>query len=362
MSIVANIKATTTCLDCVGDTGAIAVNAIGFLEDSSFLFNGIILPRYPENINSSLRVLFNLVTGRGISKSDNLERDISMIYKLNNNIGVLGRELTYVKQPFRSGVAYNVCLADSSTRIGSIYVDVKTSISPLIGYAGSIKGFKTNKVANDDSILILSVSYCYRSRVNRVVLGVVADGVSSLGKGYYASSESIKTFTEGLIKYIYLEGDLTPDAIYRIYKGTAEYVLKLNLANNSSTATTFTAIIYPVLGKSLFVHVGDTRIYYFSNSELRKLTEDDKLQGTNTLTKAIGVRVDEPTMGVIDFNIEDVFILLSDGVYNVINEKEMREILIETRNPYKVVKKVLFLCEKRKTRDDASIGVIKRLM
>jgi serine/threonine protein phosphatase PrpC len=355
-------KTTTSSLECVGDTGALAINAVGFLEGSSFLFNSVVLPHSPGVIGESLRTVFKLLTSRSIGGLGNLDDEVSIVYRLNNEIGVIGRGLTYDQVPLGRGVVYNIYIAGGFTRVGNIYINVRNIISPFIGYAGSIKGLKANKVANDDSILLMGISYCYGSRVNRVLIGVVADGVTSLGRGYYASSEAIKFFTEGITRYVYLEGDLTPEAVHGIYRETAEYVLKLNLANNSSTATTFTAIVYPVIGRAIFVHVGDTRVYYYSGGELRRLTQDDKVEGTSALTKAIGIRVDEPSMGSIDFSVGDALTFLSDGVYNVVSENEIREILGKTKNPYTVVRSILSMCESRRVRDDASIGVVKRLM
>jgi len=355
-------KTTVSSLECTSDIGALAINAVGSIEGYNFLFCGVMLPHSPRFISESLRTVFRLVTLRNVEGSGDLNREVSMVYRLNKDVGVIGSGLTYVESPFRNGVAYNVYITDGFTRVGSIYVDVETLISPFIGYAGSIKGFRASKIANDDSILLMGISYCYGSRVYRLLLGEVADGVSSLSRGYYASSEAIKSFAEGIIKYIYLESELTPETVYKIYRETAEYVLRLNLANNSLTATTFTAIVYPVMGKAIFVHVGDTRIYYFSGSGLRRLTEDDRVEGTSALTKAIGIRVDEPVMGSINFNVGDTFVLLSDGVYNVVGENEIRGILSKIKNPYIAVKRILSLCEGRRVKDDASIGVVKRLM
>jgi hypothetical protein len=94
---------------------------------------------------------------------------VSIVYRLNNEIGVIGRGLTYVQVPLGRGVVYNIYIAGSFTRVGNIYVNVRNIISPFIGFAGSIKGFKASKVANDDSILLMGISYCYGSRVNCVI-------------------------------------------------------------------------------------------------------------------------------------------------------------------------------------------------
>jgi len=353
-------RVSTASLCCGADAGAIALNTVGFLEEKGFSFNGILLPRSTRGLEGALRALFEVLAGKRSSMNE-VSNALSMVYRLNDGVDSVGGDLEFVKAPFGGGCVLDVYLAGTAVRVGSMYLGVENVAPPFIGWAESLRGLRRNKVTNDDSVLVLGMAYCYGNHARRLVLGAVADGVSSLGKGYCASSESIKAFAAKVIRYAYLEQDLTPQALSEIYEETAGHVLKMNLANNSSAATTLTIVAYPVLGRAQIVHVGDSRAYLFSRGTLIRLTEDHKVPGTSVLTRAIGVRVDEPMTRAVDFEPSDSMILVSDGVYNVLRESEMRDFLSKTNNPYVVVREVLGMVEKRRTRDDASIGVITRL-
>uniref|UniRef100_A0A7C5Z0S8 PPM-type phosphatase domain-containing protein n=1 Tax=Ignisphaera aggregans TaxID=334771 RepID=A0A7C5Z0S8_9CREN len=350
------IKFSTSSLCCESDSGSIALNFAGFVDDRNYIFNGIVFPKLPRNFGFVIESLFDFLQG----KLSNVN-DFSMVCQLNNKFLILGEDLSVDKVISRKGSILNIYLTGSTTYVGGIYLGINNIISSIIGYADSLKGFRANKEVNDDSILVLGMDYCYGDNVKKIILGVVADGVSSLGKGFFASSEAIKIFVAKVLQHVYLEQGLTLEDLSRTFRETAKHIYELNLANNKATATTFTAFVYPVQGKACIVHVGDTRAYIFSRSKLMLLTEDHKIPGTNVLTKAIGVEIVEPMYRVINFKPGDTILLISDGIYSVIGEDELTKLLLKIRNPYDVVKTVLKIASDRKVSDDASIGIIKKL-
>lgn len=101
--------------------------------------------------------------------------------------------------------------------------------------------------------------------------------------------------------------------------------------------------------KSYYVigHVGDSRTYLYSqHSSLRQLTKDHSLvqeqvdsgnlhetqaetsRLRNVLTKAIGVKPHQE-MDLITGQVQpgDIFLLCSDGLYNMVNDKEIEDVL-----------------------------------
>jgi protein phosphatase len=97
----------------------------------------------------------------------------------------------------------------------------------------------------------------------------------------------------------------------------------------------------------LTAHVGDSRIYRIRGSEMIQLTQDHSLaqelvrQGvmteeealysapSNVLTRALGVKA-KVTEDIIYHSVEsgDIFLLCSDGLYNMVDEDDMVRIVV----------------------------------
>jgi PPM family protein phosphatase len=99
----------------------------------------------------------------------------------------------------------------------------------------------------------------------------------------------------------------------------------------------------------IYAHVGDSRIYLFRDGNLQKLTSDHSLlqelidlgqiseqQGEeflykNIITQAMGTESVKPPIGVIDLLPGDSILMCTDGLSDLVNKKELQEIL----NTYK---------------------------
>ncbi|MBL8398838.1 MAG: serine/threonine-protein phosphatase, partial [Candidatus Accumulibacter sp.] len=97
----------------------------------------------------------------------------------------------------------------------------------------------------------------------------------------------------------------------------------------------------------LVAHVGDSRFYRLRNDKLSRLTHDHSLvqerldsgmisaeaarcaDYRNLLTRAVGVdRQVEPELHVHQTELNDVYLLCSDGLYDMIEESEIRRTLL----------------------------------
>jgi len=92
-------------------------------------------------------------------------------------------------------------------------------------------------------------------------------------------------------------------------------------------------------------HVGDSRIYLLRKDRLEQLTCDDTMAQLSvemgymkteeaavhplrhSLIQSLGQGVDEVQTAVMDFKTGDIFLLCSDGLYDMISDSEIREIL-----------------------------------
>ena len=95
-------------------------------------------------------------------------------------------------------------------------------------------------------------------------------------------------------------------------------------------------------------NVGDSRVFLYRDGQLLQLTEDHTYVNTllkagvisreqaamddrkNVITKALGAEVTvEPDFFQVNFIKDDVFIICTDGLYDEVDEDEMKKIIEE---------------------------------
>ena len=186
-------------------------------------------------------------------------------------------------------------------------------------------------------------------------LFIVADGMGGANAGGVASSMAIEyvkqlileKFDEVKEDRIFLQ-DLIKDAII----GANKYIYEKSLENEqySGMGTTIVvAIVYK--GKVFIGHVGDRRIYRIRKHIIRQLTKDHSYvqilvqNGTitreeaenhpqkNMLVKALGCEETvEPDVMVKGFLKDDILLMCTDGLTNMIKVNEIYEEVINGKD------------------------------
>ena len=186
-------------------------------------------------------------------------------------------------------------------------------------------------------------------------LFIVADGMGGANAGGVASSMAIEyvkqlileKFDEVKEDRIFLQ-DLIKDAII----GANKYIYEKSLENEqySGMGTTIVvAIVYK--GKVFIGHVGDSRIYRIRKHIIRQLTKDHSYvqilvqNGTitreeaenhpqkNMLVKALGCEETvEPDVMVKGFLKDDILLMCTDGLTNLIKVNEIYEEVINGKD------------------------------
>jgi len=158
------------------------------------------------------------------------------------------------------------------------------------------------------------------------VLAAVADGVS----GYEGGREAAEYTVRGLLADYYATPDTWPvaQALDRVLKAVNSWVQHEGSVRPAlaGMATTLTCLV--LRGTCYyFSHVGDTRLYLLRDGFLARLTSDhvwDRPEMEHVLTRAIGLDTRlsiDHGMGPIRAN--DVFLLVSDGVWGSVSEYEL---------------------------------------
>lgn len=207
-------------------------------------------------------------------------------------------------------------------------------------------GFKSDKGLkrsnNEDACFVLLPDKVY----------VVADGVGGGNAGEIASRTAVSEIANYVVehpianmtnKYAivnYLQSCLD-EANSKIFRMANTY------KENTGMATT-AVIVYAAFGKVFITNVGDSRVYLYRGGQLVQLTEDHTYVNTllkagvisreqaamddrkNVITKALGAEVTvEPDFFQVNFIKDDVFIICTDGLYDEVDEDEMKKIIEE---------------------------------
>lgn len=173
---------------------------------------------------------------------------------------------------------------------------------------------------------------------------VVADGIGGREAGEIASATAVRIVAEKT----WAEPDGDPAEMLReaFYEANNFLYRKGKKPGLDGMGTTMTAAIVRD-DKITIVHIGDSRAYLFNKDGIRQLTQDHSLVAQlvrdgqlkpeearnnphrNILLKAIGQdSLAEVDMVETTWKKGDYLLLCSDGLYNLVEEKEMKDITL----------------------------------
>ena len=192
-------------------------------------------------------------------------------------------------------------------------------------------------------------------------IAAIADGVSMGGMG----REAAQTTVTSLVRDYFGTPETwdTTVALDRIIAAQNSWLAGLNRRRAPACGlTTLTALV--LRGQSYaLAHVGDTRAYLLRGSELAQLTHDHAVEHpdfSHKLLRAVGAEdrlVVDYSQG--DLHVGDVFILLSDGVHNVVPAKRLQALAMD--NAQALSEQLVQLALEQGTRDNATALVVRVL-
>ena len=197
---------------------------------------------------------------------------------------------------------------------------------------------------NEDSF------YITEDQFSKLQLFILADGMGGCNAGEIASNQAITSAR----KYIETNFESTPkdrENLMKLIKSSIEYanmvVYEESLKKEELEGMGTTLEVCLIYNNRAYIgHVGDSRIYRIRNDFMRKLTQDhsyvEKLvqEGTitkeqaehhekkNILMKALGCNAYvEPDVMVKGFQKEDILVICSDGLTNMVNIQDINKIV-----------------------------------
>ena len=240
-------------------------------------------------------------------------------------------------------------------------------------YAKSDKG-KVREINED---------YFYISTsLDEVQLYILADGMGGYNGGEVASKLAVQT-AKNYIENNFKETEKDRDSIIQLLGSSMEYAnmvvyekAKENPELQGMGTTLEICLIYN--NKVYIGHVGDSRIYRIRKQFIRKLTQDhsyvQKLvkEGTitneqaahhpqkNMLMKALGCNAFlEPDVMVKGFLKDDILIICSDGLTNLVDQQTIYE--MASKNIEQATKDLVNLANDRGGYDNITVIVIKNI-
>ncbi len=207
----------------------------------------------------------------------------------------------------------------------------------------------------------------------RDTLFVIADGMGGHQAGEVASAIAVETV-------LAVEMDADPVASLRRAVLSANSAILEEMAKNEdfSGMGTTVAILLLKTDQAFISHVGDSRIYQLAEGNLVQLTNDHSFVAElikngsiteeeakihpqrNVLTRALG------TEGHLEFEVNsfsihsgDKFLLCSDGLTGIVDEKKIKEILMSGKTPQIIADQLVEQANKDGGTDNISVIVIE---
>lgn len=192
---------------------------------------------------------------------------------------------------------------------------------------------------NEDSLLVTEPE-----------IFIVADGMGGQAAGEVASKILVDTAKNFLPK---IPAPLTEDILIKsILKANAEILKEVRENKNYRGMGTTATILHIYKNRAYYAHIGDSRLYRVRNENIEQITEDHSYVETlvkrgeitqaearvhplkNILTQAVGADDDiEVDSGSFKIFTEDIYMLCTDGLTNMVSDEDILKILLSSKNP-----------------------------
>lgn len=186
----------------------------------------------------------------------------------------------------------------------------------------------------------------------------VADGIGGCSDPRRASESAVRTL---LNDYYATPESWSPImALGRVTASINAWMFRDGQHLEMGLGTTLLAALFR--GRRLtLLWAGDSRAYRYRNGTLERLTRDHLFPSPDTslLTKAVGMDSSfHPDIRQEILHVGDRFILMTDGVWHVLNDLELTRLSKTETDPDKLAKRLVSLAEEKKSWDNATAVVV----
>lgn len=249
-------------------------------------------------------------------------------------------------------------------------------------HVGKLSDIGQTRERNEDSFFTVQSVLQHNYGQEPFGLFIIADGMGGHQKGEIASALAARTAAQHILKDIYLpylSGDSQSAANRPINEVLITAVESANIAVQEVVpdgGTTLTIAL--VMGKSAYIaHVGDTRVYWFNQENLKQVTKDHSLvqrlvelgqetpEGAlthpqrNVLYRAIG----QGSAMEVDIYVQhlppgSVLLLCSDGLWGPVKNDTIRETINTSATPQEACERLIATANKNGGEDNITAIVV----
>jgi PPM family protein phosphatase len=237
-----------------------------------------------------------------------------------------------------------------------------------VAYAGATDPGRIRR-CNEDNLLILPETGVF----------AVADGLGGLDAGDVASSTALAHLHDLCSSPTSFVGDGdTARYLEAIIAAVNSHTYEHRMVLGKNMATTLALVQLGGSGTALAAHVGDSRIYYWHDGELTRVTSDHSLvnelykQGTLTasqaeqspqrhvITRAVGAEPTVlPTLKSINVAPGDKLLLCTDGLTSMVPDKEIAQCLrSEQADTGRIVEQLVHLANEAGGHDNITVILV----
>lgn len=206
---------------------------------------------------------------------------------------------------------------------------------------------------------------------------IIADGMGGHNSGEIASKMAVDAISNYILQFPELFSDDTTlsDSIRASMEKANEIIFSAAMEQEANFGMGTTLTVAVVNNKKLYIgHVGDSRVFLIRDSKMIRLTTDHTYieelvkNGSitreeaashpkrNVLTRAIGcernIKVDTYVYGLQD---NDLFLMCTDGLTNMLSEVEILDIVKKTEDPESICSELVMTANDRGGEDNITV-------
>ncbi|MGQ0639191.1 MAG: Stp1/IreP family PP2C-type Ser/Thr phosphatase [Gemmatimonadaceae bacterium] len=191
----------------------------------------------------------------------------------------------------------------------------------------------------------------------QIGLFIVADGMGGHAAGEVASEMAVQIVSRELSTIGDLHGDGVRDRVSRALREANRAIFERTLAESDKQGMGTTASVLMLAGKRYLIgQVGDSRVYMLREGGLKQLTKDHSYVQeqvdaglltpeqaryhpySNVITRCVGAGESiEPDTFAGEVKTGDVFLLASDGLTGMVDDRRLQQLLLSRATARRVV-------------------------
>ena len=188
-------------------------------------------------------------------------------------------------------------------------------------------------------------------------LFIVADGMGGHAAGEVASEMAVAIVRQELAELASLEGDAAPARVAEALRRANEAIYRRTVVEHDKEGMGTTAsVLLLAEGRYLIGQIGDSRVYLLRDGVLRQLTKDHSYVQeqvdagfltaeqaryhpySNVITRCVGAsEAVEPDVYEGEVRGGDLFLVASDGLTGMVDDRRMQQLLLARTVPARMV-------------------------